>query len=91
MVDVRGDEARFSFFRPDAGQVHLVGDFNQWKDGAAPMSRSPDGYWRANLRLPPGKFRFRYRADGTWYTDFAAFGIEQGPFGWNSVVVVGSA
>jgi 1,4-alpha-glucan branching enzyme len=86
MVGVEGHEAEFAFFRPGAQQVHLAGDFNQWRDG--PMSRGVDGYWRARLRLPRGRFRFRYRADGHWFTDFAAFGVEPGPFGWNSVVEV---
>jgi len=88
VVDVIDSEAEFSFFRPSAGKVDLVGDFNQWREGQVPMSRGPDGYWRARLKLPRGKFRFRYRADGAWYTDFAAFGIEPGPFGLNSVVFV---
>jgi len=88
MVGVEGNEAEFCFFRPAARRVDLVGDFNQWREGQAPMARGPDGYWRARLKLPPGRFRFRYRADGTWFTDFAAFGIEPGPGGWNSVVEV---
>ena len=88
MVDVTGNEARFSFFRPAAGKVSLVGDFNQWREGQLPMSRGQDGYWRANLQLPAGTFRFRYRVDETWYTDFAACGLEPGPYGWDSVVVV---
>jgi 1,4-alpha-glucan branching enzyme len=88
VIDITEHDVEFCFFRPQAGKVDLVGDFNQWREGQAPMSRCADGYWRARLTLPPGKFRFRYRADGAWYTDFAAFGVESGPFGWNSVVVV---
>jgi 1,4-alpha-glucan branching enzyme len=88
VVDITELEVEFSFFRPSASHVDLVGDFNQWREGQVPMSRGADGYWRARLKLPPGKFRFRYRADGAWYTDFAAFGIEPGPFGLNSVVFV---
>jgi 1,4-alpha-glucan branching enzyme len=88
MVGVTGNDAEFCFFRPAARQVHLVGDFNGWREGQALMRRGPDGYWRARLRLPRGRFLFRYRADGAWYTDFAAFGLEPGPFGWNSVVEV---
>ena len=34
------------------------------------------------------RIQFRYLGDGQWYTDYAAFGLEYGPFGMNSVVKV---
>lgn len=86
-----GYEVEFCFFRPGVSQVDLVGDFNQWRDGSTPMSPGRDGYWRVKLQLPQGKYRFRYRADGQWFTDYAAFGIEHGPYGPDSVVVVPTA
>lgn len=88
MVCFDGDWVVFRFFRVQARQVHLVGDFNGWHQSTLPMARTPDGYWMARLRLPVGEFRFRYRADGEWFTDYAAFGIEQGPFGMDSIVRV---
>ena len=89
MVTVRGNIVEFSFFRPQAGHVHLVGDFNHWRGADMPMARSTDGYWRARLRLPTGEFRFRYCADGNWFTDYAAFGVEHDVLGLNSIVRVG--
>ena len=88
MVTVTADVATFRFFRPGAHQVFLVGEFDQWAQGGRPMVRTPEGYWVAALRLPPGNHRFRYRADNQWYADYAAFGIEYGPFGPDSVVHV---
>ena len=52
------------------------------------MVRSQEGYWVARLRLPAGEFRFRYYADGEWFTDFAAFGVEPSRFGLDSIVRV---
>jgi len=88
MVTVNGNQAEFLFFRPTARQVHLVGDFNHWHARQAPMVRRPDGHWQARLSLPPGTFKFRYCADGEWFTDYAAFGIEFGPFGPDSLLRV---
>ena len=88
MVTVKDSMATFRFYRPTARQVYLVGDFNQWRAEVMPMRRGEDGYWQATVRLTPGNFRFRYCADGHWYSDFAAFGLEPGPFGWDSVVRV---
>ena len=88
MVNVSGQWVEFRFFRPGAKRVHLAGEFNGWKDKELPMMRCDDGYWQARLRLPAGEFRFRYCADGQWYTDYAAFGVEPGEFGLDSVLLV---
>ena len=86
MVVVEGNTAEFVFFRPHAGAVHVTGDFNQWRTEELPMVRQPGGYWRARLLLPEGEYRFRYRADGEWFTDYGAFGLEPGPAGLDAVV-----
>ena len=88
MVTLKDDFAEFLFFRPHAKEVHLAGDFNSWRTGELPMQRREDGYWLAKVRLPAGDFKFRYCADGEWFTDFAAFGVEPGDFGLDSVVRV---
>lgn len=78
----------FRFFRPNARQVSLAGQFNGWQPGILTMKKSDDGWWRCRLSLAPGCYEFRYFADGQWFTDYAAFGVEPTPFGWNSVVKV---
>ena len=88
MVQIQGQWVEFRFYRPQAGQVHLIGDFNEWRSGELPMDRTGDGYWVAKMRLPAGEFKFRYCADGEWYTDYAAFGVEPGRFGLDSIVRV---
>jgi 1,4-alpha-glucan branching enzyme len=88
MVTVNNEIVEFSFFRPDVQSVHLVGDFNNWQTGQLCMGRGANGYWSAKMKLPPGTYKFRYVADGVWYTDYAAFGVEPGRFGMDSVVRV---
>lgn len=77
----------FRFFRPGARRVHLVGDFNGWHPSATPMFREADGDWVRCLRLERGTCRFKYLADDEWFPDYAAFGVEWGPLGVNSVAV----
>jgi 1,4-alpha-glucan branching enzyme len=89
MVTVSRSVASFRFFPPGARQVFLVGDVNAWCPGDLAMAREASGYWRATIRLPAGDFRFRYWADGDWYSDFAAFGLDVAPHGHNSVVRIG--
>ena len=43
------------------------------------------------MKLPAGEFRFRYCADGMWFADYAAFGVEPGRFGLDSIVLVPQA
>lgn len=88
MVRVKGERVEFRFFRPHARSVCLAGDFNGWRWNEMWMSHQPDGYWAIGLTLRPGVYKFRYCADGECFTDYAAFGIEMGPFGWDSVVRV---
>ena len=88
MVSIDGSWVEFRFYRPGVNQVHLVGDFNHWQHKQLPMSRDDRGYWTARLKLPAGEFKFRYNADGAWFTDYAAFGVEPGQFGMDSIVRV---
>ena len=88
MVRIESDWVEFVFYRPQATQVHLAGDFNGWREGELPMACGRDGYWYAKMKLPTGEFRFRYCADGEWFADYAAFGVEPGPFGMDSIVRV---
>jgi 1,4-alpha-glucan branching enzyme len=92
MVDVCGSSVLFRFYRPDAQSVEVVGDFNRWRLHELRMNRGPDGTWSLAIELPAGSHRFRYVVDGCeWYADYAAFGVEYGPFGADSIVRVSDA
>jgi hypothetical protein len=79
----------FRFCHKTQGPVFLSGDFCQWQTDHLPMRRVGEHEWLLMLRLPPGSYEFRYFADGTWFTDFAAFGVTQNQFKeWNSVLRV---
>ncbi len=88
MVSVEGNKVVFQFYRPLARNVHVVGDFNGWREHELRMTPGTQGYWTAVLYLPQGDYKFRYRCDGQWFTDYAAFGIEMGPLGADSVIRV---
>lgn len=84
----RDGSIEFRFFRAKARQVNVVGDFNQWSRTSTAMRPLGDGWWAATLRFESGDYRFRYFADGEWYTDYASNGIEKDKWGTNSVLVV---
>jgi 1,4-alpha-glucan branching enzyme len=62
MVTRVGNVCTFSTNYADAGQVFLIGDFNDWSTTAHAMERCGGGgaTWQASVRLPPGSYRFAY-------------------------------
>jgi len=85
---LRDGSVEFRFFRPKASAVNVAGDFNGWKQNSFPMTPDGNGWWVANASLPAGEYRFRYLADGQWFTDFASNGVEAAPLGWNGILVI---
>jgi 1,4-alpha-glucan branching enzyme len=85
--NLQGD-VEFRYYHPDAGQVYLVGDFNDWDTQATPMTRLNVGEWVAILALPDGMYDFKYLVDGKWQLDDAAIGVDEVPFGCNSILVL---
>lgn len=60
---------------PEARQVCLVGDFNDWQPEAHPMSRQPDGSWHLALPLTHGHHHYRFLVDGAAVLDPKATGV----------------
>ena len=89
MTSVTQDgRVEFRFFRPNVSAVAVAGSFNGWNPDALPMEDAGDGWWAGSVELEPGVYEFRYVADGQWYTDFAAHGVELATDGWNSLIVL---
>ena len=51
---------RFRVFVPQAEQVFLSGDFNNWSTVAVPMERDAGGAWEVVLPLPLGTHQFYF-------------------------------
>jgi 1,4-alpha-glucan branching enzyme len=60
---------------PEANQVHLAGDFNDWDLAAHPMKRQPDGAWLIQVQLTHGHHHYRFLVDGKPVLDPRAQGI----------------
>ncbi|HVY70144.1 MAG TPA: isoamylase early set domain-containing protein [Verrucomicrobiae bacterium] len=78
---------RLKYFRPDARQVSVVGSFNHWDPTAHPLAVDAKGEWAIELKLPPGRFEYRFLADGIWCDDPAAVEHVANPHGTRNAVL----
>jgi chromosome partitioning protein len=70
LAQVNYNERTFSLKMPEAKDVYIVGEFNNWKIGnETKLSKLADGTWQARLNLQPGKYRYKFVVDGQWILD----------------------
>ena len=55
--------------KPEAKEVYLVGDFNQWRAREQRMLKAQDGSFRTRIELLPGQYQYRFIVDGIWHND----------------------
>jgi len=75
-------ERRFKFYAPNAKEVYVVGDFNSWTiDKSSKLKMVKDGEWEKSFYLLPGRYRYKFVADGLWLWDPTNAKKEPNPYG----------
>lgn len=60
----------FTIAMPEAEEVYLVGDFNQWRvDETSKLWNQGKGTWQKRVLLTPGRYRYKFVIDGKWVVD----------------------
>ncbi len=77
----------FTIEAPDAERVQLAGDFNNWTVDGNEMEGT-GGVWTKVVKLPPGRYRYRYVVDGRWQNDPLNAAVEPNRFGGDDSVLV---
>lgn len=54
---------------PEAKEVYLAGEFNNWKLDEHSRMEQANGCWTKHLNLNSGKYRYRFVIDGNWISD----------------------
>lgn len=89
-VDILIKKAQFEFLAPDAQEAYLAGDFNDWDPTANAMKKDRKGIWKTTLSLKPGRYEYRFLADGNWENDPSCCNCVPNEFGsQNCVRIVG--
>jgi hypothetical protein len=65
---------RFVFVAPDAKQVSIAGDFNDWDTASIRLVKDSrhENLWTADVPLRPGRYDYAFYVDGKWLADPAA-------------------
>lgn len=75
----------FLFGKTDARKVFLAGSFNNWSTMNTQMEPTGRG-WICCLKMPPGKYTYKFIVDGRWMHDPEnRIKEEDGQSGYNSV------
>ncbi len=59
-------DIEFVYEAPEAREVYLAGSFNNWDRTSLPMKKNKRGQWKATVKLAPGKYPYKFVADGDW-------------------------
>lgn len=74
-------EVVFSVFAPEAKEVYVAGDFNNWKLNDKSCMINYNGTWSKKMPLPRGNYHYRFVIDGKWIEDFNNPSREMNPYG----------
>jgi 1,4-alpha-glucan branching enzyme len=72
--------------KPEAKEVYLVGEFNDWDPRSDRMTKRQGAFQKAK-RLAPGEYQYKFLIDGQWYCDPAASKQVPNKFGTSNSVV----
>ena len=75
-------EVTFTIEAPAAKDIHIVGDFNDWKiNDESRFGRRENGCWEKRMGLPQGRYRYKFLVDGAWTLDSKNPELEPNAFG----------
>lgn len=66
---------------PEAKEVYLAGEFNNWKLDENSRMEQNNGCWTKSLSLNKGKYRYRFVIDGKWAEDLGNPSRQLNPYG----------
>jgi len=81
-------KVQFEFSAPEAREVFVAGEFNNWDERANPLKKDKNGLWKITLPLTSGKYEYRFLADEKWENDPSCSGCVSNDFGSQNCVRV---
>ena len=67
---IKEKKVKFVLDAPQANEVWLAGNFNNWKERTMPLRRDKrNRVWGINVALRPGRYEYKFVVDGNWISD----------------------
>ncbi len=66
---IKRRKVTFTLKAAKAGEVSLMGNFNDWNPKSHPMKSDGNGIWNKTVMIPPGKHEYKFLIDGNWIED----------------------
>lgn len=79
-------KVRFEFLAPEAKEVYLAGNFDNWDTSETPMKKGKKGIWKRTLSLEAGKYEYRFFVEGNCENDPSCFCCVPNEFGSQNCV-----
>ncbi len=77
----------FEFYAPAAKKVALAGSFNDWNLKGKAAKKDAQGVWKVKLNLKPGRYEYKFLADGSWIEGCNGNMCTQNSYGTQNCVV----
>lgn len=78
----------FTLDAPQMNEVFLMGDFNEWNMKKHPMKMGKQGKWEKIVYLQPGRYEYKFLADGVWRLDPNNFLTCTNSFGTDNNIIL---
>ncbi len=82
-----GKTVELSLQAPEAKEVFVAGEFNQWDTQSTPMKRGKDGNWKVKTSLPPGRYEYKFLVDNRWMEGLPGTELVPNRFGTQNCVL----
>ncbi|MFC1523955.1 glycoside hydrolase family 13 [Thermodesulfobacteriota bacterium] len=59
----------FQLHAPNATEISLAGEFNNWDPSKHKMRKYKGDIWKKSMKLKSGRYEYKFVVDGDWWTD----------------------
>jgi 1,4-alpha-glucan branching enzyme len=80
-------KVNFALLAPEAQNVSLAGDFNDWNVNTHLLQKVSNGTWEVNIDLNPGEYEYRFIVDGEWKNDPDCMSFTPNSFGSENCIL----
>jgi len=77
----------FTYHAPEAMEVFLAGEFNNWDTSSLPMKKDKDEVWKTTVKLLPGRYEYKFFVDNVWAEDVPGLETIPNPLGTHNFVI----